>query len=64
MSLDHPLSTSSHGDGQNHYQARRDHTETSGNGVYDDLGVVGKIVGPKDNDSEDDGNAKEQDREL
>ena len=64
MSFDHPLSTSSHGDGRNHYGTRRDHTKTCGNGVYDDIGVVGKIVGGKDNDSEDDGNTEEQDHEL
>ncbi|PTD05900.1 hypothetical protein FCULG_00000236 [Fusarium culmorum] len=61
VTLNHALSTGSHGDGQDDDQTGRNHRQTSGDGVDNNLLGGIELVGSKDDNSTDDSSTKEVD---
>jgi hypothetical protein len=61
VSLNHSLSTGSHGDGQDDNQTGGNHRQTSSDGVDNNLLGGVELVGSKDDDSTDDSSTEEVD---
>ncbi|CAF3572987.1 unnamed protein product [Fusarium graminearum] len=61
VTLNHALGTGSHGDGQDDDQTGRNHRQTSGDGIDNNLLGGIELVGGKDDNSTDDSSTKEVD---
>jgi len=64
VALDHALRTSSHGDGKNNDERCRDHGETRGDCVDNDLLARVELVRAQNDNSTDDSNAKKKHSKL